>query len=243
MDKLEEHIAKKLREREIKPSEAAWEKLEAQLGPAPSRKNKMYYWYAAAVFVGVLLVSAIYLRSGDAPQPAKVEVVESPTSQGQDGNEGKNDARSQQTGQKALVETIQKEEPIENNDLTIIELEEAPESETALVQTKDVAEVNNDPLGAEKIVIERKLEEVMAQVALLESQNEQVTEAEVDSLLRSAQREILAEKALSQNGPVDAMALLTEVEDELNQSFRDQIFDALKEGYFKLRTAVADRNN
>ena len=31
-------------------------------------------------------------------------------------------------------------------------------------------------------------------------------------------------------------------EDELDESFRDQIFDALKSGYLKLRTAVADRN-
>ena len=35
---------------------------------------------------------------------------------------------------------------------------------------------------------------------------------------------------------------LTEVEDELDQSFRDQIFDSLKEGFLKVRTAVADRN-
>jgi len=35
---------------------------------------------------------------------------------------------------------------------------------------------------------------------------------------------------------------LAEVEDELDESFRDQIFDALKTGYLKLRTAVADRN-
>jgi len=39
------------------------------------------------------------------------------------------------------------------------------------------------------------------------------------------------------------MALLTEVEGELDQSFRDQIFEKLKSGFLKVRTAVADRNN
>jgi len=65
-----------------------------------------------------------------------------------------------------------------------------------------------------------------------------LTNAEVDDLLRSAQEEILREKLFSQNGSVDAMAL----QDELDQSFRDQIFESLKTGFLKVRTAVADRN-
>jgi len=45
------------------------------------------------------------------------------------------------------------------------------------------------------------------------------------------------------NGKVDAMALLIEVEDEIDQSFRDRIFKKLKDGLFKARTAIANRNN
>lgn len=243
MEKLEKHIAKKLREREIKPSEAAWEKLETQLGPVPTAKYKAYYWYAAAVLVGVLLVSAVFFRSGDTPQPLKVEIVESTPSTTQDGDNVKSETKSPQSTEKTLVEAAQKEEPTKNAHPSVMVLQETTESAMAKAQTSEVTEANDGKLSAEKIVIEKKLQEVMARVALLESQNEQVTEAEVDSLLRAAQREILTEKALQQNGSVDAMALLAEVEDELEQSFRDQIFDALKEGYFKLRTAVADRNN
>jgi len=36
---------------------------------------------------------------------------------------------------------------------------------------------------------------------------------------------------------------LNEVEGELDISFREQIFESLKTGFLKVRTAVADRNN
>ena len=93
-------------------------------------------------------------------------------------------------------------------------------------------------------LIALKANEVLEQVTFLEQKNEiEITDAEVDSLLRNAQEEILNEKRFTLDGKVDAMALLTEVEDELDASFRGQIFEALKGSYLKLRTAVADRNN
>ncbi len=82
----------------------------------------------------------------------------------------------------------------------------------------------------------------MAQVVLLE-QSSQVSDAEVDSLLRNAQEAIFREQLFKQDQSVDAMALLSQVEEELDQSFRDQIFQSLKSGFLKVRTAVADRNN
>ncbi|NNK21468.1 MAG: hypothetical protein HKP07_09175, partial [Flavobacteriaceae bacterium] len=41
---------------------------------------------------------------------------------------------------------------------------------------------------------------------------------------------------------VDALALLADVEEEVNRSFRDQLFEKLKDGYLKVRTAIAYRN-
>ena len=41
---------------------------------------------------------------------------------------------------------------------------------------------------------------------------------------------------------VDADSLLWDVEMEMDQSFREKVFDIMKEGYLKARTAVANRN-
>ena len=42
---------------------------------------------------------------------------------------------------------------------------------------------------------------------------------------------------------VDANALLQDVESDLQQSFRNKIFEALKNSYETIKTAVAERNN
>ena len=83
---------------------------------------------------------------------------------------------------------------------------------------------------------------IVAQLDVLE-QYSAITDAEVDSLLKRAQDEILRDKLFNTDKSVDALALLTEVEGELDQSFRDQIFNSLKASFIKVRTAVADRNN
>ena len=42
---------------------------------------------------------------------------------------------------------------------------------------------------------------------------------------------------------VDANALLQDVEEDLQQSFRSKVFEALQSGYESVITAVAERNN
>lgn len=42
---------------------------------------------------------------------------------------------------------------------------------------------------------------------------------------------------------ISAEALLYEVEEELDPSFRDRIFEALKDGFMKAREAIVSRNN
>ncbi len=106
---------------------------------------------------------------------------------------------------------------------------------------QELKEVDN-PIQLSDNLLNAKIAEVVAQVALLE-QAAQLTDSEVDSLLLIAQQDILRQRIFNGDKTVDAMALLTEVEDELDQSFRDQIFQSLKTGFLKVKTAVADRNN
>jgi len=58
--------------------------------------------------------------------------------------------------------------------------------------------------------------------------------------LFKAQQEIHSKKLLYKN-KVDAMELLSIVEDELEANFRDRVFEALGDGYKKVRTAVVNR--
>lgn len=238
MDKLEKHIKEKLEERTIAPSKGAWDKITSQVnGPAPRKRNTWFPYAIAASVVGIVLVSVFFFTSQNVAinEP---QVVETETQE-------KADIKAIKKVKKELVPEVETE--VAEAEVELIEPKDTkefqkPNSNTAVAEQqiteplKDEIQINSDKLIAQKV------EEVVAQVQIMEDAKQDVTDAEVDSLLRAAQRQILTDKLFADGGSVDAMSLLAEVEDELDESFRDQIFDALKSGYLKLRTAVADRN-
>jgi hypothetical protein len=89
-----------------------------------------------------------------------------------------------------------------------------------------------------------KLKEVVAEINDLKTENTLVTEQEIDSLLKQAERDILTNKLQRSNTrTVDANALLQDVEADLEQSFRSRVFETLLNNYETVKTAVAERNN
>jgi len=241
MDKLEKHIKEKLEERTIVPSKGAWDKIAPQIKEPVQRKRNTWFPYAiAASVVGIVLVSVFFFTNGSDPEMQRPQVVETE-------KQGETSIKSIEKVAEELVPEVEaevaetKSEPIATEKME----ESIPKksvSNTAIAAQevreplRDEVQINSDKLIAQKV------EEVVAQVQIMEDAKQDVTDAEVDSLLRAAQRQILTDKLFADGGSVDAMSLLAEVEDELDESFRDQIFDALKSGYLKLRTAVADRN-
>lgn len=246
-DKFEKHIKTKLQEREIQPSANAWSKIASELNDDDAKKKPVYLWMGIAASVVVLVGIAMFYFGGNT-EATKIpaEIV---------------DIEKEHTLKEVPVKDVL---PIGKEEVEVVahsenetSIEKVVEEENILIKEKeplvlkDAIEVavNQVPTSTsvEKLVvtddiINSKVADVIAQVTVLE-QNSTVTDAEVDSLLKRAQDEILRDKIFNKDKSVDAMALLTEVEDELDQSFRDQIFDSLKAGFIKVRTAVADRNN
>ncbi|MEM9075700.1 MAG: hypothetical protein AAGC43_01625 [Bacteroidota bacterium] len=241
MEKFEKHIKEKLEAREIAPSSSAWEKIAGELSGMKRPKKKGKYGYAvAAAFIGLLIAFGIHFFISS-PEEKVIPVVkrENPTMETKE-NKEVHDFKVE--GTEAVVISNQ----------TPVSTEIQTQSEEPIKMVKEVGKIEHFsriPLKDSAIVIsediiDKKANEVLNQVILLEDiANSEITDAEVDSLLRAAQQEIFSDKLFDKEGGVDAMALLTEVEDELDESFRDQIFEALKQGYLKVRTAVADRNN
>lgn len=241
MEKLEKHIKDKLEARQISPSPRAWEKIAAQTVQAPTKRgNRKLVYFIAAGFIGLLLTSIFFFRKDTPVQ--EIQLAEQDI-QIDSGDAPKNDAVVLET-EEQQVEVAS--DSVEGHAGSVGSNLEIPQMESITLADNDETPqtpIQDSFLEENNSLITEKINEVVAQVRLLESVNTEVSDAEVDSLLRAAQRDILSEQLFTPEGGVDAMALLTEVEDELDESFRDQIFDALKDGYFKLRTAVADRNN
>lgn len=117
-------------------------------------------------------------------------------------------------------------------------------------ETIDVVQIEEKIIKTTEIALDfksveaQKVDEVVAQIIALKKQNNTVSYDEIDALLNQAQKEIQQNKIYTKNSQtIDATALLQDVEDDLNRSFRKKVFDALKINYTNVKTAVAQRNN
>ena len=237
---FEKHIREKFEERRIDPSTDSWNKIAEQLESRPLGRKPLFSWYSiAATVAGILLAVTWFFNSEGNIAVESDAVVESPG------------VEEQETSPASKLPEIEKSEAVVVTDVEENSTNEMlqPESvELAVVQQEAVADNRErrsalEPVTVEQdLIIDNKISEIVAQVSLIELDSEGVTDAEVDSLLTSAQRELLADKNFRQGSAVDANLLLADVEVELDKSFRDQVFDKLKQGFIKVRTAVADRN-
>ncbi|WP_339653158.1 hypothetical protein [uncultured Maribacter sp.] len=246
-DKFEKHIKSQFKDREIQPSENAWEKISSELNSDTSKKKSVYLWMGIAASVMVLIgIALFYFNGSDDVNEIQFEVVDTDNKEALEGKIKTESVPFLEKEQEAVVKNdvekinsgvAKKQESIKNKEIITVE----DEIEVASVE-RIVLEKKGDELEISDDIINTKVAGIIAQLDVLE-QYSTVTDAEVDSLLKRAQQEILRDKIFKTDKSVDAMALLTEVEDELDQSFRNQIFNSLKASFIKVRTAVADRNN
>lgn len=111
--------------------------------------------------------------------------------------------------------------------------------------TKDEKTVEEEPVKTKNdLFIDNKVKEVIMAIEQIKKDKNMITADDIDALLNKAQRDISDNRILnSKYRKVDATALLIDVENELERSFRDRVFEALGNGFNKIRTAVVERNN
>lgn len=249
-DKFEKHIKTKLNERKIQPSADTWNKISEGLAVQAPSKKPNYSWIGIAASILVLIGTGLfYLNTSSEEKNNDVEVVVTPIEKVL--KEVTTEKRNNDL-EIAPTSIVLKEQVEENKfkEIPVAHKQEVFEEEKYATSSDAIA--SGTPLEALKDsaktivlpedLLNSKIAEVIAQVDAMELSST-VTDAEVDSLLLQAQQDIVKENLFNTDNSVNAMALLTEVEDELDQSFRDQIFESLKAGFLKVRTAVADRNN
>ena len=72
--------------------------------------------------------------------------------------------------------------------------------------------------------------------------NTTVTDKEINTLLANAKKDIALQKEKKAIIPIDYNGLLIAVEDDLDETFRDKMFNMAKKGYSSLRESIAERN-
>lgn len=248
--KWDDNMKEKLELREIKPSENSWEVLADRLETVEKRKSRALFWQLgiAASVVGILFTSLLIFngQSGEVYQPAVVDMQEQVEEQ--------SIPMERLPQQKQLAETEESTdafEPLEKNASKTEPLKSQKDlvarADQNLNVVKNERNTSSEPLKIvpqKETLEDQKVLDMVAQIRNLEKNGQTVTDADIDALLHKAQRE-LAHQTLLKEGirTVDAKALLQDVETDLQHSFRNKIFEALKDSYETVITAVAERNN
>ncbi len=253
-ESFEDKIKRQLQDREITPSAGSWDKLSARLETTQEKKRPFAFWMgiAASIIGGILILSLVFNNSTPIDAP---EIVDTPSEQVEKVK------MPIETSEEILTE-IQKEETqvaaSKAKKQTVIPSKNsiaAPENIIQQTKREAVAILDNESLLKKQSIItppeitsdkilDLKLSDALAEV-LTHTENDQlVTDEEVNNLLEEAAAKISRNRYQSNfaAGKVNAKDLLQEVEVEMDNSFRDKIFEMLKDGYFKAKTAVANRN-
>jgi hypothetical protein len=113
---------------------------------------------------------------------------------------------------------------------------------TSQEKDKNNIERNIDPKFESISITQLKVNEVVDRLKIMQSNNDSITDTEINVLLAQALEEIKVQKILNSN-KIDAASLLMDVEQELETSFRDKVFNALGDSFNVIKTAVSNRNN
>ncbi|SKB58382.1 hypothetical protein SAMN05660776_1903 [Salegentibacter holothuriorum] len=247
-NEFEKEAKKKLEQRQIKPSAGSWEKLDAKLSAEENKTSRKPWKYIAAA-VAILLVAGTFLwnpNTSETPQIVEEpvnEIFEEP-----EGNEPGNNvqiASEEKVGGEKKPAEKEIRNKVASKSKPSILAEKAPEvpvlEEVKIEEAVALETISLEPPVSEEKLIQSKLEEVIAAAA----KNDEISEDEVDVLLAEAASELSRERnsqLYTSGSEINANALLAEVEDEIYQSFKAKVFEVLKEGYLKAKTAVANRN-
>lgn len=230
-NKLEKEFRKQLGSREIQPTEMAWEKLDALLTEVEVKKPKRRFtWiYIAASLVGFLLVGTALFNNFDtvkinktAPVVLEQKVAEDVLEEKKENHKG------------ILVHQIEKTQlhkGLMDNDNLKKKLVSSKSKKEVLISNhgKDTAVASSEKNNNQSASTYRY---VSAEKLLTEVSDVKFEPKGTD---RTQQR---TGKSLS----VDPNALLSGVETELNQSYRESAFDRLNKKFNAIKTVLVNRN-
>ncbi len=243
--KFEKDISKKLNKRKIEPKTGNWEELSLRLNSEEKSRRPIFWWIGiAATLVGGILIFSMLFNEPISETPAIVnapaEEILKEKIESQQISFEKPASQEMTEPEKASVKSVEnifsEKEPVANSKL-------ASMGNTQKSSKTENDQTQKDPDLMKDTKISGIPEEVIAEASSKENETGEITDAEVDTLLAEASKQISRDrsaKSVSEN--LDAKSLLLDVELELEQSIREKVFDVLKEGYFKAKTAVVNRN-
>ncbi|HRA71801.1 MAG TPA: hypothetical protein PLB11_03130 [Flavobacterium sp.] len=228
-NKLETQFKEKLNSREIKPSEMAWDRLNAMLSVAElndtqqenqKTKSKFTWLYIAASFIGFLLISTVFFKAKENTINIKKNTVVIENSNPKESS-------------KVEIKSIKAESNVSQ---TKVKSDSNP-----LVQTQ------KDTKSNVEIPIFKTQENAVAEIQpnnqnLQVDENKNISHENMESLLASAEKNSKTDRKNS-SIKINSTDLLQQVDGELEVSFREKALNTITKKYKEAKEAFANRNN
>lgn len=222
-NKLDNQIREKLNAREIKPSAQAWDRLDAMLAVSEEKKSKKGYWVVFVAASTILFFGLVFFifntnktqdieNSNPIVTTIKLEIDSDSTNE---------------------IEEISVE-----NAKPVLVLNEVNNSKA----TRNIKSVETKKLIKEENILEEKITP-NPQLPKLNTDNNLSTE----KLLAEVQfdkKEIPSDKKNKTNSKIkiDAASLLSTVEKELDENYRETTLDKLSRKFKDAKSAIVNRN-
>ena len=233
---LENKIREKLNSREIQPAVNSWDRLDAMLSVQESKqKKKSFAWYyvAASLFFGLGIVFwSVNKDDAEILVPNTNTFVATENQDLESQKETEIEPKSS-INENQLIESVQhnEENAVVQNKVEKSSKKEknSPKINVAVSSTLVQLETNNSATEKQPIAIENQY--ISAEKLLA-------------SVEKNSQEEIVIYNTKSNKSTlkVNANSLLSSVEGEIKQEYRETTFDKVKRKFNEAKSAVANRN-
>ncbi|MBL0014345.1 MAG: hypothetical protein IPP30_11780 [Flavobacterium sp.] len=233
LNKLEKEFKSQLDQREINPSSAAWDRLDAMLTVGEEKKVKpIYNWiYIAASIVGFLAIGYVFFSNpAELVDVKRTEVVENnvakPTN---DSINGETQTRAQ----------IQKEiEVVAENQVA------TPKKNTSISPSQKINKQINVPQNqiAQSSNTNKNSVEQQIEKSINNQKTNEINQTSPNPITNGSQIAEVTTKANNPTIKVNASNLLSEVDNELELSFREKVIRKIDKNYKTVKVALANRN-
>jgi hypothetical protein len=225
-NKMEMDFKKKLEQRTIQPSEMAWDRLDAMLSVIEQKKQprRRTWMYIAASFIGLILVATLFFKQevqkGSIPNTNST-VVDAVAPQA-------NEVQVEDKDDNTL-----KSVPVIQNTVAAKTVVKKYRGGGVIVESKP-----HTSAGANYQFNETDKEEVVADAGLNE-----FTPANNETKMLLASSYAATAPVKKSSVKVNASSLLSSVEGELDESFRNKALQAVSKNFNAVKSSLANRNH
>ncbi len=251
-NKFEKQIREQINSREIQPSEKSWDRLDAMLSVAEEKKTKRSFGWLSRRF-GIAASILVFVTAGlfffnqntseitpnttvvtqevlkDSATHSSEKIENNPTFNQEMQPLVQVEENTPQPTTENQQPTTDNRQPKTNNRVSIIK------SNSSVAQKSMPNQQKNSPIQNQEVIAENKVSN--------ESKNPTPV---LSNQINSENKEVIALSELNRKPSkvtVSANSLLSQVDGELELTFREKVFKTVSKNYKEVKVAVTNRNN